>query len=82
MLRGPGKAVRFSPNGSREHPDEAWDFELYHLIADPAETTDVAASHPGVAARLLASMKEAWVPPPYHREPSPPRPPDHPWANR
>ena len=36
--------------------------ELYDLKNDPAETTNVAAQHPEVVARLLAIMKEQHVP--------------------
>ena len=36
--------------------------ELYDLAADPAETTDVAAKHPDVAAKLATIMKEQHTP--------------------
>jgi arylsulfatase len=38
--------------------------ELYDLARDPNETTDVAAKHPDVAARLEALMKEQHTPNP------------------
>ena len=36
--------------------------ELYDLKTDPAETTNVAAQHPEVVAKLMAVMKEQHVP--------------------
>ncbi|UNS95257.1 hypothetical protein MMF93_01345 [Streptomyces tubbatahanensis] len=57
---GDWKAVRFSPDRERDHPDEDWHFELYDLARDPAETTDVADRHPRQAARLLATMRSEW----------------------
>ena len=54
-----------------------WEFKtpvvLFDLAADPSETTDVSAAHPGVVSRLLARMQsfaeanmvepQQWVPP-------------------
>lgn len=37
---------------------DAW--ELYDVAADPAETTNVAADHPDVVARLAAAYDEWW----------------------
>jgi hypothetical protein len=67
VRRGPWKAVRFSPDTTRSHPDSAWRFELYHLGNDQSETSDVAAANPSVAAQLLADMKAAWSPGEYRR---------------
>ena len=36
--------------------------ELYNLRTDPAETTNVAAQHPEIVARLAAILKEQHVP--------------------
>lgn len=51
---GPWKAVRY---GVRESPDSTP--ELYNLDADPGETTNVAAEHPGVVAELADLMVTA-----------------------
>ncbi|MHA4813099.1 sulfatase-like hydrolase/transferase [Streptomyces aculeolatus] len=56
------KAVRFAPGRDREAPDAAWDFELYDLAADPAETRDVAAEYPGVVAELTGLLRSSWAP--------------------
>ncbi len=45
-------------DGLPSHVDRpAW--ELYNVITDPAETTDVAAEHPDVVAELAAAWDEA-----------------------
>ena len=48
---GQWKGVRFG--GTREP------LELYDLAADPGETRDLAAGHPGIVNRMLAIMEEA-----------------------
>lgn len=61
VRRDDWKAVRFAPATDRSAPDEQWEFELYDLAADPGETTDVHAEHPGVVAGLTALLRESWV---------------------
>lgn len=46
---GPWKGVRRDVRGRPDAP-----FELYNLELDPAETTDVAASHPEIVERMRA----------------------------
>jgi arylsulfatase len=53
LVSGRWKAVR---------PDMQSPLELYDLTADPAESTDVASSHPDVAERLLGEMESARTP--------------------
>jgi len=51
--------------------------ELYHLGDDPGETTDLAARHPDVLARIEAVMSQARVPStlfPFKALDAPPRP--------
>ncbi|GAA2071531.1 sulfatase-like hydrolase/transferase [Actinomadura alba] len=62
------KAVRFAPGTDRTVPDDQWQVELYDLRSDIGETTDVAAAHPEVAARLVGLMRNSWVDD-YEREP-------------
>lgn len=54
VRRGPWKAVR---TGILKNP--AKPLELYNLDTDLAETTDVAAQHPGMAAEMLALMRQS-----------------------
>ncbi len=54
-LHPPAGAKKKKAAGSTE-------LELYNLKTDPAETTNVAAQHPEIVARLLAIMKEQHVP--------------------
>ncbi len=68
VRRGRWKAVRFAPGRERYVPDGEWAVELYDLAADPAETTDVAAEHPQVAAGLVALMRSSWAELPFERE--------------
>ena len=35
--------------------------ELYNLVADPGETTDLAAKNPAKAAELMAALKNIWA---------------------
>jgi arylsulfatase A len=60
---GRWKSVRFAPGDDHSAPDEQWALELYDLWFDQAETTDVSALYPQVAAQALRFMKEAWVEP-------------------
>ncbi|MCK5490045.1 MAG: sulfatase-like hydrolase/transferase, partial [Gemmatimonadetes bacterium] len=53
LLSGRWKAVRSDPAAA---------LELYDLVVDPAESTDVAASHPDVVARLSADLDSARTP--------------------
>jgi arylsulfatase len=53
VREGDWKALRKHPGGP---------IELYDLATDPAEQHDVAASHPGIVARLTALMHEARTP--------------------
>ena len=48
-----------APAGKETKPSA---LELYDLAKDPAETTDVAAQHPDVVAKLSAILKEQHVP--------------------
>jgi arylsulfatase A-like enzyme len=56
VRQGDWKAVRREVHQSPDRP-----LELYDLAADVGETTDVAAKHPEVVARLKALMREAHV---------------------
>ncbi|MEC3878398.1 arylsulfatase [Parapedobacter sp. 10938] len=51
---GKWKAVKLNV---KKNPDAT--VELYNLQIDPAETNDIAAEHPGVAAQLAQVMDEA-----------------------
>ncbi|WP_407561821.1 sulfatase-like hydrolase/transferase [Streptomyces sp. 184] len=55
------KAVRFAPGRDRDVPDAEWEVELYDLAADPGETRDVAAAHPGVVAELTGLLRSSWA---------------------
>ena len=74
---GRWKGLRLKAHGD---PDAA--IELYDLEADPNETTDVAADHPEVVARIRAVMAEQrtvsgvprWNFAPEHRPPDRPSP--------
>ena len=52
------KGIRLNVQGG---PDRAV-FELYDLVSDPGETTNVAGSHPDVAEKIRQMMKEAHQP--------------------
>ncbi|MGB8852367.1 MAG: sulfatase-like hydrolase/transferase [Pirellulales bacterium] len=60
---GRWKAVRKAIGTTR--PDQAAPTELYDLAADPGETTNVAAGHPDVVARMEAILASEHVP---HRD--------------
>jgi arylsulfatase A len=64
---GNWKAVRTKLAANPDAP-----VELYDLDADPGESTDLAAEHPQVAARLLQTMKEQHVAAPSWRFPTDP----------
>jgi arylsulfatase A len=66
--QGQWKAVRYAPGRDRTAPDDEWQAELYDLRSDPGESTDVAATYPGVLDRLVGLMRDAWADP-YDREP-------------
>ncbi|WP_119726481.1 sulfatase-like hydrolase/transferase [Thermomonospora amylolytica] len=68
VRQGDWKAVRFAPGKDRTVPDDQWQVELYDLRSDPGETTDVAAAHPAVVARLVGLMRSSWADS-YEREP-------------
>jgi hypothetical protein len=51
---GKWKAVRSKAHGNPDGP-----IELYDLQKDPTESTDVAAKHPGVVARIDDFMRES-----------------------
>jgi arylsulfatase A-like enzyme len=62
---GRAQAVRFGPwKALRRNVDKAPNStpELYNLVDDPSETTNVAARHPDLAAKAAAYMKEAHTP--------------------
>ena len=58
---GDWKAVRQRLNPGPKAKGGPGAVELYDLSKDPGETTDVAAQHPDVVARLSAIMKEQHV---------------------
>jgi len=60
--QGRWKAVR---RGIRKNPDSA--VELYDLSTDPAESTDLAARHPEVAAHMAKLLHESRTMPVYER---------------
>lgn len=62
--RGSAQAVRAGDWKAVRIPMLTGPVELYDLAADPGETTDLAARHPDVVARMLAIMEEAHVPSP------------------
>ena len=64
---GRWKGVRHAPGDDPHVPDSQARFELYDLSTDPAETRDVSALHPDVAARLQRRMRASHAPPPYRR---------------
>ena len=59
---GDWKAIRQNlhpaPKTKSQRPG---DLELYDLAKDPAETTDVAAQHPDIVAKLAKIMQEQHV---------------------
>lgn len=52
LRRGDWKIVRYT----KQPPQSASDWELYHLAADPDESENVAAEHPAVLAELHAAF--------------------------
>ncbi|KAG4069324.1 hypothetical protein HA402_012177 [Bradysia odoriphaga] len=56
VRQGNWKAIRLQ---AMQHPDGP--VELYNLATDPAESKNVAAAHPDIAAKLAGYMKEAHV---------------------
>ena len=67
------KAVRHAPGSDPLVDDAAARLELYDLVADPGETTDVSAQHPDVVARFERRMRESHSPEPLRRLPYRPR---------
>ncbi len=62
---GRAQAVRFGDwkairNNAKKAPDSTP--ELYNLVSDPSETTNVADQHPELAAKAAAYMKAAHGP--------------------
>ncbi|MEM1061397.1 MAG: arylsulfatase, partial [Planctomycetota bacterium] len=57
VRQGKWKAVQYDALRSPPGP-----VELYDLASDPSETSDVAASHPDVVARLTAVMRSSHTP--------------------
>jgi arylsulfatase A len=66
---GRWKGVRYAPGVDPTTPSDAWMYEVYDLVADRGETTNVAALQPAVRARLEAIMERSHAPQPYHRAP-------------
>lgn len=62
VRQGKWKAVR---RELRKKPDAP--LELYDLEADPAESTDVSAEHPEIAAKLAKILHEGRTPPAYEK---------------
>jgi arylsulfatase A-like enzyme len=58
---GDWKAVRLRLNPGPKAKLEPGPIELYNLNDDPSETTDVAAAHPDVVARLAKLLSEQHV---------------------
>ncbi len=66
---GDWKGIRLNlhpPTGGKKKQTTpgSTDLELYNLRTDPAETTNVAAQHPEIVARMMAVMKAQHVPSP------------------
>ena len=61
MRVGDWKAVRLRLNPGPKAKLEPGPIELYNLNDDPSETTDVAAAHPDVVARLAKLLSEQHV---------------------
>ncbi len=63
---GDWKAIRLNlnlaPNSKKKQGTGSTAIELYNLKDDPAETTNVAAQHPEIVAKLAAIMKREHVP--------------------
>ncbi len=63
---GDWKAIRTNLNprgkGKKAEQQKPGALELYDLAKDPHETTDVAAQHPDIVAKLSAIMKEQHTP--------------------
>ena len=60
---GDWKAIRTNLNPLPRSKDrDPHPLELYHLATDPAETRDVAAENPEVAARLAALLRDQHTP--------------------
>jgi choline-sulfatase len=59
---GRWKAVRRGKDTRKHRSAEAHPTELYDLQADPSESHDVAAEHPGVVTRLEAILDREHVP--------------------
>ena len=57
LRMGDWKGVRNGPNAV---------IELYDLAQDLGETTDVAAQHPDIVARIDAAMREAFSEDPHY----------------
>jgi arylsulfatase A-like enzyme len=61
VREGNWKAIRWAPGRDRTVPDDQWQVELYDLARDVGETTDLAAAHPEVTARLVGLLRQSWV---------------------
>jgi hypothetical protein len=55
------KAIRTKLQGDARAKRKPGPIELYDLDKDPAETTDVAARHADIVARLASLLKEQHV---------------------
>ncbi len=70
LRMGDWKGIRLNlnpPSGAAAKKKQAagstsTELELYNLKTDPAETTNVAAQHPEIVAKMMAIMKEQHVP--------------------
>jgi arylsulfatase A-like enzyme len=68
--RGSAQAVRMGDWKAVRKPMITGEIELYDLGQDPAETNDVAQSHPEVAAKIEAIMKREHTPSQHWQSPA------------
>ncbi|MFE8977683.1 sulfatase-like hydrolase/transferase [Streptomyces cyaneofuscatus] len=61
VRKGNLKAVRFAPSNQRSAADSQWHVELYDLVADPGEKTDIAAANQAKVTELTALMRSSWT---------------------
>lgn len=52
------KLIHVPQGGRRQAPAEERTYQLFDLLEDPSETTDVSAEHPDVVSRMRAAVEE------------------------